>query len=750
MDESLETLDETPAEAPRKEFHLSEYWAVIVKRRRLIVVCLVLALVAGTLSTVLTKPKYKATVMLDIVRQQPALLSFMGSQGGIGADAEFLPSQMQLMQSREVCERVVRRLNLLGDPGFNPKHFQHYRPDAKGQVKVPPQEDLLDAALDVQGNIDVNNLRGTSLVEVTYTAPTAKLAAEVANAIAESYVDWNADSRFKSLGQSAQFLTSQIGQAKAELDAREKELLAYGRQKEILSSEPQGNPVLQKLDSSSRDLATATADRVGKEARYEEVRNTPPEALAEATGQLAQLRSDQEHLERDYADKLSVYKPEWPAMQQQKAQIEKGRQNIDKILADGAARAISAARAEYLTALRREENLKGMVKVQQSEALAQGGNAVEYRNLRVEIDTKRALLDNLLKQQGETELISRLREEQVTNIRIVDRALPPDAPFKPSYKRYMIASLLLGASLGVGLAFFFSYIDRTLRTPEQVEQHLQLPSLGVIPAIGEVPSRFRAGRWRKGTGGEEAEPKGPDLLPYEDPRSPAAEAYRSLRTALLLSRAGGVKTMVVTSAFPREGKTTTAVNLSIVLAQLGRRVLLVDADMHRARLHEVFRIPNRIGLVSILAEAMEPSRAIVKTNLTGVFVVPSGPGSPNPSALLASDAMRTFLDLAAANFDHVIVDTPPVLPVADTLVVAQYTDGVILCTRAGVTPRDQVARARDRILRSGVPILGVVINALQPDEAGYRSAYDVYGYQSVAAPTDLADEAAEPPAVRTV
>ena len=732
MSEQFESFDEvaTP-ETPRPEVHLKDYWDIVVKRRRLILLALGLALAAAVAYTLLTRPIYKATAVLDVVRQRSNPIGF-GANQDTGPDPDFLPSQIQLMQSREVAERVVRKLNLLADPDFNPKHYQHYRPNAQGVAKKPDEEDIIDAAIDVQGNIDAQIVRPTTLVSLNYDAPSARLAAAVANAVAEAYIDWNVESRYKMMGESSQFLAAQIEQAKAEVDAKEKELVVYSRQKDIVSSDPSVNTATQKLASVSADLATATADRVSKEAHYEEVRNTPADTLADVAsgGALSQQRADLQKMERDYADKLNIYKPEWPAMQQLKAQIDDSRKSFNSMKTETANRAIDAARTEYLTALRREENLKSMAKSQRTEALATGNDAIEYRNLRVEIDTKRALLDNLLRQQGETEVVSRLRDESITAVRVVDRALPPGEPFKPSLKKNLLIAAFAGIGIGVGLAFLLSSLDRSLRTPEQVEQFLQLPALGVIPAVAATGSgkpKRRGFLRRKSADAAGDEKSAIDLLPYSEPRSLVAETYRAFRTALLLSRAGGVRSVVVTSSFPEEGKTATAVNLAVVLAQLGRRVLLVDADLHKPRVHEVFHVSNRVGLVSVLAENLEPSRAIVKTNHSGVFVVPAGPETPNPSGLLSSDAMQKFMELAATNFDYVVVDTPPVLLVSDTLVFAQQTDGVLLCVRGGLTPRDQVIRARDRIQRAGASILGVLINALEPEPGSYY--YKPYTYE---------------------
>ncbi len=729
----LESYDEgVEGAAPHKEIHLADYWAVVVKRRRLILICLAAALMGGVLATVLKTPNYRSKTVLDVERDASRPVPF-ASQGNEGTASEFLPSQIQLMQSREIAERVVRRLNLLADPEFNPKHYQRYRPDSKGKAPVIKEKDIVDAALDVQNSLDVTIMRNTSLVEVSASAPSPRLAAAIPNAVADAYIDWNVESRFKLIGQSSQFLSTQIEQAKAEIEEKEKELLNYGRQKEIVSLDANANPALEKLQSVNRDLASAVADRVAKEAKYDELRLAPPETIAETTGgNVSTLRADLQKLERDYADKSSIYKPEWPAMQQLKTQIEETKKNLNTAVTEGAAKTVQAARNEYMTALRREQNLRTMTRTEQSAALSAGGSAVEYRNLRVEVDTKRALLDNLLRQQGETEVISRLRDDQLTSVRIVDRALEPGKPYEPSLKKNLLIAVFLGGGLGIGLAFFLSYLDRTLRSPEQVERLVQLPPLGVIPALPEAtaPGMARTRIFRSKAAVEDGEINRDaiELAPHNEPRSPIAEAYRAFRTALMLSRAGGVKSVVMTSAFPHEGKTTTAVNLAVVLGQLGRRVLLVDADLHKSRLHEIFRVPNRVGLVSVLAEGIEPSRAIVKTSVPGVFVVPSGPEAPNPSGLLASEAMRKFLELAAVNFDHVIVDSPPVLPVSDTLVFALQTDGVVLCVRGGATSREHVIRARDRLRRSGVPIVGVLINALEPERAAYDRYEYAYGY----------------------
>jgi capsular exopolysaccharide synthesis family protein len=370
--------------------------------------------------------------------------------------------------------------------------------------------------------------------------------------------------------------------------------------------------------------------------------------------------------------------------------------------------------------------LKKLLEQQKQDAISADKDAVQYNGVRTEIATKRALLDALIKRQAETQVLSHLRGEHVSNIRIVDRALAPSRPFRPSYARNAAIALLLGGGLGIGLAFARSSLDRSLRTSEQVEQYLRLPPLGIIPAARSLaPTRsYRnslpaVARRRLP---EPAEEIAIELFPHNHSRSSVAEAYRAFMAALVLSRPGGLKSFVITSALPKEGKTATAVNLAVVLGQLGKRVLLIDADLHKPRLHEVLRVGNRVGLVSVLTEGMDAGLAIVESVVPGVSLLPAGPEWPHPSSLLASEAMSRLLRRVGDEFDHVIIDTPPVFPLADLLVFGAQTDGVVLCVRGGKTPREQVARVRDKLVRANMRILGVVINDLS-EEADAYAAY---------------------------
>jgi polysaccharide biosynthesis transport protein len=546
------------------------------------------------------------------------------------------------------------------------------------------------------------------------------------------------------MGQASKFLLSQIEEAKRTLAEKEQQLLALGRQKDILAIAPQSSVTLSKLTAINQDAAAAMADRISKEARYNELLSQSTDVLPEAlaTGTIQQMRADLTRLERDYAEKLNVYKPEWPAMQTLNGQIEKTRQTLDAAVHDTVRKAREAAKADYQTALRREDSPKEAVQRQHAEAMSLSRDAIDYNNLRIEADTQRALVDNLLKREAEMQVLLRLQGERLSNIRIVETALPPAAPFKPSYPKNALFGLLAGLASGVGLAMTLDSLDRSLRSPEQAARFLRLPVLGVIPpaqtaldpgygygydyTFGHAEEPAAADPAGEKPSGTKAKRKvNIELLPHEFPRSAVAEAYRSFRASLLLSRADGVRTLVVTSAVPLEGKSSTATNLAIVLGQLGRRVLLVDSDLRRPRLHEILNISNQVGLVSVLAARTDPHLAILRTSMPNVSVLPAGPNAPDPSGLLSSDAMKRFLIRVVEDFDNIIFDSPPILASADAILLGSLTNGVVLCVQAGRTPRERVARARDELLRSRVHILGVLMNNLK-DESRRGKARSSY------------------------
>jgi len=412
-----------------------------------------------------------------------------------------------------------------------------------------------------------------------------------------------------------------------------------------------------------------------------------------------------------------------------------------------------SAYASYLTALRQEEALGGEINKLKSEAMDQSSEAVEYNNLGVEIKTRRDLLDELLRKQSENEVQTRLQDTRDTNVHVVDRAMVPGGAFYPSLRKDLSYGLLFGLLLGISAALLIEFLDRTLKAPEEIERRLGLPPLAVIQDIADAAkaygyserygyysaeaARVRAGRgkkdaaagWLEKKRGSGSLPTQIELMPHELPRTPISEAYRSLRTALLLSSARQLKVVAVTSAVAGEGKTATASNLAIVLAQLGRPVLMVDADLRKPRLHQVFHVSNQVGLVTHLTSNVDAESIVQPTIVPNLWLAPSGPIPPNPSELLSSERMREWLRQARVRFEYVIIDTPPALAVTDATLVGVLVDGVVLTLCSGKVTREDARLCRDRLRQADVRILGAVLNRYHSVQAGrgrrYRS-YEAY------------------------
>jgi len=742
----------------QSEFHISQ-WIELVRRRRKLIAVVTAAVVAASLVLYAITPRvYRATTVLQIERRSGTNLALGQTvQLDDWVDAQsFYPTQYRLLQSRGIAERVVRNLHLADDPGFNPGRASLLGTSSP----VAGTADTDDAALGglagrLLGGIEVNPIRNTRLVEISYTTTTPELAARITNGIADAFIDWGVETRFATVGRASTFLASQIETLKQEIQDKEAQLQAYSRRTDIVALDPSSNVTLQRLEGLNRDYVSAVSERIAKEARYKEMSGSPDDVVADtySGGLIGQLRADQMKLERDYATKLNTYKPDWPAMLELKAQIDKGRQHLAEATQEMVTKARESAKAEYQGALRREEALTGELNHQKGDAMRLNSAAVEYNNLKVEVSTRRTLLDELLKRQSETEVTARLQGTRDSNVVVVDRALVPRGPYRPSLRRNLGLGLLIGLGLGLGVAFFLEYLDRSLKTPDDVERILGLPLLAVIPDVssgsdGYGYARPYYGRGRSTHAGPPRRvyaegvasplPHGTriELLPQTMPRLAVSEAYRSLRTALLLSTAAGLKSVVVSSAIPGEGKTAISANLAIVLAQLGKQVLLVDADLRKPRLHEVFGVPNRVGLVNVLTGSATEANVILQTQVPNLSFTPSGPMPPNASELLSSERMLDFVAKAYQRFDYVVLDSPPALPVTDATVLAAMADGLVLCVGAGMVLREDARACRQRFQLAEIRVLGVALNFYRERRGRYGKryrSYEAYVKQTVGA-----------------
>jgi succinoglycan biosynthesis transport protein ExoP len=772
---------------PESEFNLAEYLGMVRRHWKLVAASSLVAMAAGAIRYSITPKAYMATATIQIERRTlaPTLSSQAPWLEGY-FDAEYYPTAYKLLESRGLAERVVKRLDLAGDAAISPHGPSRgladaghppaspTAPTAAAAAAAPTADDdqaVLGGLADrLRGGLGVEPVRNTQLVEITYRASSPAFAARVANGFADAFIDMGIEYRFTSAGKTSSFLKTQVEALKKEIEDKESKLQALSRRTNIVAMDPGSNQTMQRLQALNAAFIDAKNARLVKEAGYKGLMTAPSETIADTLqpGLIGTMRSDELKLEREYEAKLKVYKPEWPTMVALKSEIDKSKQHLAAAVKEAVDTARKSAYAAYETALRQEQQLEAEINKLKSQAMDQTTLGAEFRTLNDEIKTRRELLDKLLREQSENDVQARLQDTRDSNVHIVDRALVPGGPFYPSLRKDASYGLLFGLLFGIGTALLIEFLDRTVKTPEEVERKISLPTLAVIQDIDEagkaygysgrygygygygypsepLPAAYGAptarkrggsakeaggagapGAWRERKKGGASAPAQIELVPHELPRTQISEAYRSLRTALLLSSARELKVVAVTSATAGEGKTATATNLAIVLAQLGRPVLIIDADLRKPRLHHVFKVSNQSGLVSHLTSAVDAEEIVHATTIPNLWITPSGAIAPNPSELLSSDRMYDWLRVMRSRFEYVIIDTPPALAVTDATIVGVIADGVVLTLRSGKVTREEARLCRDRLRLAEVRILGAVLNRYRSTHSGLGRRYRSY------------------------
>lgn len=718
-----------------------EYLFGLRRRWKLVAAVAVLGVAAGAAHFYVTPPSYKAEAVLQIQRGNAnSLLSNQFPWLDQYFNMEFYPTQYRLLESRGLAEQVVRDLALVD--GLDPQA----RIGGAGESGAGDDPAALgEVANRLRAGLTVEPIRETQLVRLSYRAEDAEEAARVANGFARAFLEFSVRTRSETMSETSDVLAEQIQRFKDEVIDLEERLNQFSDQDRVLSFTPEGSVNLQRIERLNTELMGAMRERIDRQSRYQELASMPAETVAErgAGTVVAQLRGEVARLDREYQTKLQTYKESFPDMQVLAGEIERARAQLAGAVGDEARRVRQAAYGEVQAAQREEQALADEIRRIKAAMAEENPQAVEFSSLQVELRTRREMLDELLKRQGETVFATSLQTERNSNVRIIDAALVPASPTYPSLRTDLSGGLAGGLLLGVGLGLLLQFLDRTLKSADELERVLGLPVLAVIPDLrqgargsayayreaygggpqGEAAPR-RAGRQERKAGGDEAPI---ELLPHHRPRLAVSEAYRSLRTALLLSSAHELKVLAVTSVEAAEGKTATATNLAVVLAQLGRRVLLLDADLRKPRLHKVFGVSNRTGLVTYLTTGSDQG-IVHRSEVGGLFVVPAGPIPPNPSELLSSDRMRELIARLRQSFDFVVFDTPPTLAVTDSTLVGSLTDGVVLCVRSAQVDRREAQRALDRLRLAEVRVLGTVLNAHRAGGGSYRYAYESYAY----------------------
>ena len=711
---------------------LLDYWAVILHRRWVLLLVVFTFAVIALIGTFTAEPLYRATTTLHIERQNPEIFTFRDlgqSEMSWASYEDFYQTQYKILSSLAVSRRAAERLAWTSQEEFvepaEPGLIARLRGLIPRVAPAVPQEPLDRATAEVLAGLEIVPERNSQLVHVSWVSSKPEWAAQVANAIAAAYVEYNIESQFATTDQAQEFLVDQIGKLKAEISTMETDLQQYGELKHILSLDGSNNITLAAVKDTAQRRTAAQVRLAESEAVWRAVQQSEPGALTEVLNSnlIARLRQEYAVYEAEYTEKSSRFKDDWPGMHVLKSKLEQAAERLDLEVARIAEQVRATAKTGYDTALGEVRALDRLLVGQEQTAQGLKRDGVEFANLSTEVEKKRQTLDALLQRQIEMALSSQLKdlESTSTNIRVVEKARAPSAPFSPNPKRNMAIAVLLGLATGLGLAFLLDHLDNTITSVGQLTATVSLALLAVIP-------RYRPATASEGKSG----PQGPaldfDVISHQDPRAIVSEAYRELRTAILLSNPGEPpRRLMVTSALPEEGKTATVINLAIVLAQSGRRVILVDTDLRRPRLHKALRKESRRGVSTYLSGLeQDPNVLTVATGIENLDLIPSGPIPPNPSELLDSDRFIQLGDaLLAAGYDHVLFDSPPALSVSDPVILANNVDIGIIVVRAGKTPRQSIRLAAEKF-RHGNEKMGIVLNDLDADRQG--AAYYRYQY----------------------
>jgi succinoglycan biosynthesis transport protein ExoP len=714
---------------PTQESVLREYFRVLRKRLWVVVTCVAVIVGAIAIATLRSTRIYEATGSIAINKPDSMFLNFKDSQGaGMGyEDPTDLDTEVHILRSDLLALQVMRELNMDKDQSGASPSTGLQTTDAL-QPDSPKMSGMLAA---FKSKLNVSLETGTRIIQIRYLSPSPDRAAQVVNTLMHTYVEQNFKTRFESTMQASDWLSKQLVGMQIKVETSQEKLVKYQKEHDILGIDEKQNIITSKLDELNKGLTEAEADRMEKESVYRLVQNNDTDAgsaaaignsISQTSGAnttstlLEKLREQEADIKIQVAQLSTQFGPAYPKV----AQLNNQAKEVDAQIQAELRKVSSRLRGDYLASLQREQMLREAMEKQKQEANKLNESAIEYSILKRDLESNRTLYEGLLERLKEAGVTAGLRSN---NFRIVDAARKPMIPAEPNIPRNLTFALALGLTTGIGLAFVLEGLDNTVRTPEQAQAISALPSLGMIP-LGSLIGEVGGPRLAVTTSKETVE-----LVTQARPQSQMAESYRALRTSLLLTSLGAPpKVILITSALPQEGKTTTSLNTAIVLAQKGSRVLLIDADMRRPSVHKALGMGPRTGLSNVLTGNAQLHNAIVRSTLIPtLYILTAGTPPPNPAELLASANMRDVLNELREQYDHIVIDTPPTLSVTDAVIVSTSADSVVLVIRSGQTTRQALRRARDLLVRVNARIAGVLLNAADLKSADYYYYYEYRG-----------------------
>lgn len=691
-----------------EESQLGRYASIVRRRKWVILAIMVVAILAALAYTFATTPLYRAQTTVQIQREATRVVkdNDLEPQSAVSG-TEFYQTQYGLLQSRSVALEAARKLRLADNVEF----LTGYSGADANEVTGRTRQARLDMAVGlVEAHLQVTPVRNSGLVEIAFDAPSPRLASQISNAIADSFITLNLQRRYDATGYARRFLETELAKVRQRLEESERAVVNYADNQQLIeinrTVDQAGNTSGQSLSEMDLDvlnkaLAESRAARIDAQSRLAASRSTGSSAEALNDQTLGQIRTSLAQLEAQYARDLATFRPDYPAMIALRQQIDTLRQAANArggTVGQSLVAAASAASARENALRVQVDGLKGAV-------LDQNRRKIQLGIFQRDADTNRALYDSLLERYKEIGVAGGIG---VNNVAVVDRALDPSSPYTPNLLANLLLGIIAGTIIGLVAAFILDQLDDAIKSPADMEKVLDLPLLGVVPKVSfERP-----------------------VDELTDRTSPLSEAYLAIRTSLNFSTSEGVpRTLAVTSANASEGKSTTALSIAATLARLGKRVLLIDGDMRNPSVHRQLDLDNGHGLVELLTDNARLDDVTQSVPLENLWVITSGPIPPNPAELLAGESLRALVAQARSKFDYVIVDCPPILGLSDAPLIASAMSATIFVIAANSTSAKSAIGSLRRLFEAHAHIIGAVLTKFQSSDHGYSYNYS-YSYGS--------------------
>jgi polysaccharide biosynthesis transport protein len=731
-----------PLELSPREPHLYDYLLILRKHQWLILSFLVVVVTIVSIATFRMEPVYTASAKIEIDRENTNILPFQGADSyDLMIDLDnYIETQSRILTSETLALQTIRQ---------NPDFFGNNSSEAiaTGSLenqKLPPE---IGAFL---GSLTVRRVPNTRLMEVSFESTKPVKAAEILNAHLRNYIEDNYKSRYEATESASKWLQEELQELGEKVRKSEDARIQYERNNQIWAVDDKNdknNVTTERLSDLNKQLTDAQSDSLKKQALYEFAKSGDVDAVPQLRESPALQEMQRKHadLAIQYSDLVNQYGPNYPKVQRLQIQMKE----VDDQMARERKGIVAQLESEYREAKQHEELLARALDQQKSEVNAMSEKMIQYNVLRREAEANKALYDSLQTKLKEAQISSGLKS---SNIRIVDPAMIPSTPSRPAKTRNIALAFLVGLVGGIGLALLREYLDNTVKTPDDIETLAKLPALAVVPSFAESSVEAKRNGFLRSASGNGHE-KRIELVAQHLPKSQMSEAFRALRTALLLSQPDHPpQVILVTSALPREGKTTAAANLAVTLAQLGDETVLVDADLRKPGVGRLLNLGTGkyAGLSSYLAGVSTLDLVIIPhPAIPNLAAIPTGPLPPNPADLLSSNRLADAITELRKKFKFIVIDSPPIMAATDAVILSVQTDGVLLVVRSGETPKEAFTRTRDLLASVKCNLLGVVLNAVDSSAPDYYYSYRYYPYSYGYGPQESLDLGHEEVPVRS-